>query len=149
MPDAVRAGVAGVGALGRHHARVTQLIDLLPRGAHGAQAVRQIEEHHARERRALARLDDQPFDAVLREGLASEAVAESQPGFQVRGAARLEPVDGPPDGPAVVGGGRREHDPGVIAEGDDGDGVRAIEAVDEPVQGVLDRLETRFALHRA
>ena len=51
--------------------------------------------------------------------------------------------------PVVPGVRRREDHAGVVAEGHDRHGVALAQAVDQPMEGVLDRLEPRLALHRA
>ena len=50
--------------------------------------------------------------------------------------------------PPSTARGRRQEDPGVVAERHDGDGVVPAQAVDQLVQGILDRLEPGLALHR-
>ena len=60
---------------------------------------------------------------VRAERLAGLLVAEQQPGLHVRAAARAELVDGVDDALGVGDRRRREHRSGVVAVGDDGDGV--------------------------
>ncbi len=115
----------------------------------GADAVEDLGGIGGAHVRDAVRREDHAVDPVLAEGGARELVAEREACLGVRGAARLQRVDGGEDPVGVPRRRGLEDDLGVRAELDDRDGIPCVEAVDEQGEGLLHEAQPVLAGHRA